>query len=211
MGKYSQNNEDGIVGQFFSKQEFEVKNLTVLDIGANDGKTLSNSLSCIERGWNATLVEPSNKCFKMLTELHKDNSKIECFKVAIGLSTGLAYFYESGQHAVNHYGENHSLLSSLKQEETTKWSEESFTKTEVTLWDFKTLLQHTKYIKYDLITIDAEGFDYDILTQINLTQVGCQMLIVENNGTEQNKYIEYCEAFGMKLYDKTYQNLIFVK
>jgi len=209
--RYSQNNEDEVIKNYFSKQEIENFNLTVLDIGANDGKTLSNSLWCIERGWNATLVEPSNKCFNKLVELHKDNGKIQCFKVAIGNENGTSEFYESGQHAVEHYGENHSLLSSLKKYETEKWRDESFTKTEVDVWDFNKLKEFSQRKKYDLITIDAEGFDYDILIQIDLNDVGCQMLIVENNGTEQNKYIEYCETFGLKLHNKTYQNLIFVK
>lgn len=211
MGKYSQNNEQELIQKYFSKQELEGKTLTVLDIGANDGKTLSNSLACIERRWHATLVEPSKKCFIKLAELHEENVYVEIFNVAIGKENGTAKFFESGEHAANIYGENHSLLSSLKKEETNKWRAESFTETETTVWDFNKLWLESEKLNYDLITIDAEGFDYDILTQIDLNQVGCQMLIVENNGLEQEKYMEYCVKFGLTLAYKTHENLIFVK
>ena len=53
---YSQNHEDDIVLNFFQNTE---SNKTVLEIGANDGKTFSNSLLLIENGWKAHLVEPS--------------------------------------------------------------------------------------------------------------------------------------------------------
>ncbi len=63
-----------------------------------------------------------------------------------------------------------------------------------------------------MISIDAEGFDYEILTQIDLKEVDCKMLIVEYNGdlNEQMKFVEYANKFKMKLHAKTYQNLIFV-
>ncbi len=204
--RYSQNNEEDLIKQYFGDRTG-----IVLDIGANDGKTLSNSLACIERGWYATLVEPSAKCFSKLTDLHKNNSKVECFRVAIADKCADMEFHESGEHAKHFYGENHSLLSSLKKDETTKWTAEEFTTTTVKAIDFKTLIKKSKFKKWDLISIDAEGFDYEILTQINLTDMGCKMLIVENNSTEQDKYISYCEKFGMKLYSKTYQNLIFIQ
>lgn len=203
---YSQNNEEQLIKQYFGEATGKA-----LDIGANDGKTLSNSLACIERGWSATLVEPSEKCFKQLKELHKGNSNVEFFKVAIADKCADLEFHESGEHAKQYYGENHSLLSSLKKDETIKWKNEVFTETVVEAIDFKTLVKKSKFKRWELITIDAEGFDWEILTQIDLDEVGCKMLIVENNGADQNKYVGYCHRFGMRLYSTTPQNLIFVR
>ena len=53
--------------------------------------------------------------------------------------------------------------------------------------------------------------DFEILQQMNLTELGCKMLIIESNSIEDYKYINYCTTFGMKLYEKNYMNLIFVK
>jgi len=77
--------------------------------------------------------------------------------------------------------------------------------------DIKTLFEKSINDRFDLISIDAEGYDFNILSQIDLNKVQCKMLIVENNGTDFWKYNSYCDKFRMKLLDKTYQNLIFIK
>ncbi len=208
---YSQNNEQDIISKFFRIQEDSGVPLIVLSIGENDGKTLSNSLACIERGWRATLVEPSEKAFKKMSELHRDNEKVQMLNVAIGDICGKVTFHESGEHAKHLYGENHSLLSTIKKDETERWKDEIFTETKVDCIDVETLLERSENGTFDLISIDAEGYDYNILSQLDLDRVKCQMLIVENNGTEKDKYVSYCEQFGMSLLTTTYQNLIFVK
>jgi hypothetical protein len=37
------------------------------------------------------------------------------------------------------------------------------------------------------------------------------MLVIENNGEEEGKFVEYCSKFEMNLHAKTYQNLIFAR
>ncbi len=208
---YSQNNEQKIIQDFFSNQEKYGSTLTLLSIGENDGKTLSNSLACIERGWRATLIEPSKKAFQKMSELHRDNAKVEMFNVAIADTCGEVTFHESGEHAKHLYGENCSLLSTIKKSETERWKDEIFTETTVYCLDIDTLFEKSINKVFDLISIDAEGYDYNILSQINLEMIHCQMLIVENNGTDQNKYTSYCGLYGMMLLTTTPQNLIFIK
>jgi FkbM family methyltransferase len=208
---YSQNGECKIIKDYFANHEKENQYLTLLSIGENDGKTLSNVLACIERGWYATLVEPSEKAFAKLFALHENNEKVECLKYAISTECGIVEFFESGEHAKEQYGENHSLLSSLKKDETTKWVNDTFTKTKVEAIDFNTLLDLSVSVSFELISIDAEGMDFEILKQIDLFELGCYMLIVENNGQEKEKYINYCYNYGMKLFKTTPQNLIFVR
>lgn len=202
--RYSQNDEEQIIKQYFGELPG-----TFLSLGENDGKTLSNVYACVLRGWGGTCVEPSIRCFNRLEALHHDNPLIECFNFAVADKCGYLEFYESGEHAREYYGENHSLLSSLKKDETVKWTKETFTPTIVQTVDFKKLVERSKYKKWDLISIDCEGWDWEILIQIDLSD--CKMLIIENNGTDQQKYIDYCSKFGMRLHHTTPQNLIFVK
>lgn len=209
---YSQNNEEEIIKNFFEEKELNGKHLVLLDIGANDGKTLSNSYACVLRGWEGVLVEPSKKCFEKIKQLHNLNA-VEFFNVAISDKDGFSTFNESGTHAAHIYGENHGLLSSLNDDQVQIWNKESFTKTEVETWTFKKLVEKSSYKKFDLISIDAEGFDLTILKQIDLTEVDCKMLVIESNNVMgiELEMMEYCSNFGMNFHARTRENLIFVK
>ena len=55
MKDYSQNGEQKIILEYF-QDKYKGK---VLDIGANDGITLSNSRALIEKGWDGVLIEPA--------------------------------------------------------------------------------------------------------------------------------------------------------
>jgi hypothetical protein len=202
---YSQNDEESILLQHLTSLTG-----TLLDIGANDGKTLSNSLALIEKGWSAALVEPAKIPFSKLANLHKDNQKVQCINLAIGTQIGELKFYSSGTHLND--GDT-DLLSTLCESELSRWAgtENEFTEETVSVVDFKTFLDHSEFKKFDLVLIDAEGLDYEILTQIDLNQIECSMIVVETNSKDDEKYIEYCEAYGFKQIHKTHENLIFSK
>jgi FkbM family methyltransferase len=201
---YSQNDEQQRILDYFK----EAKG-TVLDLGANDGKTLSNSLKVIELGWNALLVEPSKEAFRRLEKLHKQNEKVVCINQAISYIEGELDFFESGSHISK---DDFSLLSTLKPSEMSRWlGKADFNPITVDAITFKTLLNKSPYKKFDLITIDIEGLDYEVLTQINLREVECKMLIIETNSIEDNKYIHYCGKYDMRLIHKNHENLIFVR
>ena len=92
MKTYSQNKEDLSVLNYFGK---DFKGL-VLDIGANDGITLSNSRLLIESGWDGVLVEPSPKAYaKLLENKPKTNSQVIALNYAIGLKEEETFLFES--------------------------------------------------------------------------------------------------------------------
>ena len=59
--RYSQNNEQDIIMQYFIGNRG-----TFLDIGANDGVTLSNTYALQQAGWGGVLVEPSEEAFNRI-------------------------------------------------------------------------------------------------------------------------------------------------
>lgn len=203
---YSQNNEEQIIREYFGSA-FDAEG-TLLDIGANDGMTLSNSYPLIAfHGWKGVLVEPSEKAFEKLVHLYDGNSKAECHNVAINDKCGEVTFYSSGAHIGR---DDSDLLSTIDPKEMEKWKGKcTFTKTTVKAVTIEYLLNSSEFNKFDLITIDAEGVDYEILTQLDLTALMCKMLIVESNSIDNQKYIDYAAKFGMKLIHKNYMNLIF--
>ncbi len=198
---YSQNNEEQIILNYFSNQPKG----TFLDIGANDGITLSNVRALAEKGWNGILVEPSKKTYDKCVENYKNFKDVFIDNCAIGTYTGRAKFYESGEHLG--IGD-HSLLSSVKEEETKRWTKETFTQTEVNIFKWEDFKLLHRYRNFDFISIDAEGLDYEILSQINLKTTKVKMICIEHNGIEINKYFEYCEKYKMKMVLINNENII---
>ena len=145
---YSQNDEEKYILDYFKGFTG-----TLIDIGANDGKTFSNSKALIDLGWSAILYEPSPSAYLACKQLHVNNKKVKIINKAITDSYGDMTFYDSSD----------TLLSSLKKE----LSERSPSK------EIKVKCVPYSEIKSpaDFITIDAEGMDFIIIKQIDLTNV----------------------------------------
>lgn len=207
MKSYSQNAEDTFVANYFG--DFKG---TLLSIGENNGTDLSNALLFIEQDWCAHVVEPSYT-FTTLQELHKFNKKVHCYNLAIADAHGIATLYESGAHVPN--GTDRALVSSLSKAETERWSLAGvkFESVEVNTLPFNSFWELTDFAKFDFITIDAEGYDWMILKQIDLRAVDCKCLVIEHNGNEGLKtdFCEYCEGFGLKPALVNRENIIFIK
>ena len=183
---------------------------SILDLGANDGVTLSNSRFFVERGWHGVLVEAGNKPFEKLIA-NSDPSTI-CINCAIGNENGSLNFYESN-NLLN--AEDVGLVSSLVSHETTRWREAGIGyveyKVDCFTWDSFVDKFHLKNRNFDIISIDIEGMDYDVLIQMNLEALGCKVLCIEFNGLEMDKYVNYVSKFNMHLVHKNPENLIFIK
>lgn len=204
---YSQNDEEEVILNIFG-----YRTGTLLDIGANDGKTLSNSLALIERGWKAMLVEPDPFAYKKMVALHKGNNSVLSANFAIGKQNGEQKFYSSGSHLS---GEDTGLLSTLIESETHRWgSSTEFIETIVKVVDWNTFYDYSIHKKFDFVTIDAEGMDYDILTAIDFDKAATTAVCVEYNGIADmmRKMTEHMkQKYQFHLIHSTAENLIFAR
>lgn len=208
MKSYSQSSEDLLIYSYFKG-----KTGTLLEIGANDGQTLSNSKLLIDSGWNGYLVEPGST-FQQLESLHKGNERVHCYNFAIGSKfVDAMTFYESAAHVPG--GSDRGLVSSLDFDETERWRKSGveFTEKQVKVVDFDKFWWLAGEPMFDFISIDCEGYDFDILQQIDLDKVGCRAICVEWNGdfALKVKMEGYILPFGFKLIERNRENLIFVK
>lgn len=196
---YSQKNEDSHIINYF--EAYHGKNFigNLLDIGANDGITISNSRALIERGWRGDLVEPAAIPFKKLENLYLNNDEIKLHQIALDNKIGTTTFYESGSHLSS---KDSGLLSTIVASEKKRWwlYRTRYTEYEITTVDFKSFRdKHSLYGTWDFISIDAEGKDWDILQQIDLKKVGCKCLCVEHNGENTQQYIDYGKSHGLSI------------
>jgi len=192
---YSQNSEEQHILKYFEEKEG-----TFLDIGAYDGIGLSNTRALADKGWKGICLEPSPSIFEKLKEnCQQFGHKVLCCNIGIGQKTGKVKFWD-----------NANAVGTCVEIETKRWVDETFTETEVNLVTWEEFYEENPFF-FEFISIDTEGLDYDILTQIDLDATGTEMVCIEFNGKEEDKYINYCGDFGMKLIHKNAENLILAK
>lgn len=200
---YSQNKEQEVIVNYF--KDFKG---TFLSIGENDGQTLSNTRGLAELGWCGVMVEPSPKAFHKLKQLY-DIEKKGCFYLynfAIGTHNGVMKFFDSGTHL--NQGDV-GLLSTADESELKRFPGTQYDEIEVKVFRLKTALNRFTIKKFDFVSIDAEGFDLEILKQMDLSDVKC--LCIEWN-SNQNLKFEYDKIMiGFKLLYTSGENLIYVR
>lgn len=204
---YAQNKEDLIFEHFFGKIVG-----TILEIGSNDGKTLSNSLYLIEKGWSAVLIEPSPQVYSKLVNLHGSNDKVWTLQAAIGEKNELATFYDSGELLKTG---DLALVSSLHKKETERWAsvDMPFEETQVEVITFDELLEASPHKTFDFISSDAEGNDLVIMKQIDFDKVKCRCFCIEHNSVPEVilEIQQYVTQFGFKELSRNPENIIFVR
>jgi FkbM family methyltransferase len=207
---YGQNKEDELINNLIvSKYGADFKGC-VLELGANDGITLSNSRYFIENGWQGVLIEAGKLPYQKLMQNNLPNTiAINC---AVGNQNGFLNFYESENLLdANDVG----LVSSLVASETERWRKAGIGYSEYQVecftWDSFRDKFHLKSQNFDIISIDIEGMDYDVLIQMNLEELGCKVLCIEYNGKDMQKYVDYAVKYGMTLVHFNPENVIFFK
>ena len=75
MKSYSQYGEENILKEYFK----DLKNGTLLEVGAADPEELSNSRFLIENyNWKAILIEPNPVFFEKLQNFYANNFDVVC-------------------------------------------------------------------------------------------------------------------------------------
>lgn len=204
---FSQNKEDLKVLRYFNG-----KKGTLLEVGSNDGISLSNSKLMIDSDWSAYLIEPAS-VFKDLQKLHKGNDKVKCFNFGLGEKEETVKFYESKNHVPN--GEDRALVSSVNLQETERWRNAGveFEEKEIKLVPFKKFWDDEGQPIFNFISIDVESLDWEVLKQIDLKEVGCEALCIEHNGDKKliDLFTNYCNKFGLKEKYRNNENILFFK
>lgn len=205
---YSQYGEQRIVEAYFAANPPLRRNF--LDIGANDGITLSNTYGLVLAGWTGTYVEPDPAAFSRLRANLAGSNGHTFLNVAIGRSCGKGNFYSSGPHLPA--GDDTGLVSTALAAETRRWgSHQKFKTVEV---DFKTA--HAAGLcdpsfEVDFLSIDAEGMDWAILQQLKLATLRPKLVCIEWNGLEKlRENISWFMAErGYHFHYRNYVNLIY--
>lgn len=177
--KYSQHDEDGIILSLLEKEGKEF-NGVILDVGANDGIMYSNSRMFIEDyNWKGVLIEPTKDCVDKLNELYKNNPNIEIFDVAIDNEEG-----EKEIHLGTLSGEGINQISTLNDADKLFWETNRKVKYKseiIKTTTIKKVLEKSSYKTFDIVSIDAEGNDLIVLSQLVNENIYPTFIIFEHN------------------------------
>jgi FkbM family methyltransferase len=201
---YSQNLEEQIILNYFKGQTG-----TFLDAGSNDGRTFSNTLALVERGWRGSCIEASPKAFERLKKEHEGKG-IELNNIALASYDGEIVLHESGELI----GKGDvALVSSTMDAELLRWESMKidFEKIKVPCLTFQSFLRLSTYKTFDFISIDIEGMELEILPQMDFGKLKTKMVCVEWNSKNGLEYSKILVPFGFRLIHKNLENLIYAR
>ena len=202
---YSQNNEDDVYLKFFDN----FNNGVLVEIGAYDSKTFSNSRGLIERGWKAYLVDASPYCVSKLYDAYRENHNVYLIQ---GLITetkhdGLIPFYDSPG----------SAISSMDQSKVRAWypDEAVFNNTCKEIFmettPLKNLISLVKKREGDIhfLSIDVEGFSAELSMMLDFDQILPSCICIEHDSKVSMIMEKYGKHYNVAHHNG--ENLILIK
>lgn len=207
---FTQNNEHEIIVPFF--KDFDPEELNFLDVGANDGKTFSNTWDLALLGWGGCCLEPSPSAFRILQENYIRNERVYLFNYGISYREGLFTFHES-KNWVDKNDTPPGILSSLNEDHKNRFFGMEWEVIECNFVTFATFFAQSPVKKFDFISIDVEGHDIVVLKQIDLREIGCKMICLEFNQDQSllKDFTNYCSQFDFFEIHQNRDNVIFQK
>ncbi|WP_007511888.1 FkbM family methyltransferase [Pseudofrankia saprophytica] len=149
--------------------------LTVVQIGANDGE-MGDPLHdvIVSYGWRGVLVEPLPHLFTALRNTYRDTPGIACEQTAVGTENGSMTMYtvpwKPGDPVwaigLSSFRRDVILESANLMPDIAERIEE----VTVPVMRLDTLLAKHQINHIDLLQIDTEGYDYEILKQIDFSR-----------------------------------------
>ena len=201
---YSQNNEDDFILEYFKNKN----NGVLIDIGAYDSKTFSNSKGLIERGWKAYLIDASPFCTTKLFEVYKDNVNVYIIQSIITKQkeSGLISFCEAPFSAVSSIDKDHTKKYFESEERFKKESKEIF----LTSLSINELLEFVKNREecIDFISVDIEGYSAELAMSIDKEIVKPDCICIEHDN-KKNDILNYFKEYKENLCNG--ENLIITK
>lgn len=207
---YSQHVEDILIES--ALQTLGVERPSYLDIGANHPVLLNNTFLFYSKGSKGVCVEPNPEIFQKI----KDRRRRD-----ICLNMGIGTFDSDG---ADFYMMSSSGFSTFVKSEAEKCVRENNYGTQkiekiirISLIAINTLIEKYFPQGVDLVSLDTEGYDFEILKSLDFKKYRPKVFCVETLRYEatrklkkQNEIIDYMIAHGYFLYADTYVNSIFV-
>lgn len=176
---YAQHGEDIEIEKHIGKVR------TFVDIGANDGYSVSNTFRFAVKGARGVCFEPVPSIFTLLKRLYQFNKKVICLNYGISdvettteiVSAGvLSYLKNTVEQEHLKLVENHLPDNEVKET--------------IRLIPFSKIMKTIDFpAKIDLLSIDVEGHELNVLKGIDFSIYEFGVIVVETHAMIDNKTV----------------------
>lgn len=184
MHFYSQHGEDGLLWEFFK----DTSDGFYVDVGAFDGKHLSNTYVFDRKGWDGICIEPEGPYFDLCRQVRTAS----CFNVAC--------VSDSSIKTLEFMTLDQGGLGSQAKEafEKTKHKRKfTFSTTRVQAVTLNEILSTSDVNTIDLLSLDVEGLEIDVLKGFDIAKYKPRVMVIEANTPEAKAKLDlYLAAFG---------------
>jgi FkbM family methyltransferase len=160
-----------------------------LQIGSNDGvhDDPLHDLIRRHRGWRGIFVEPVASVFSELRRNYHDDPRFVFLNVAVGRTRGTQKFHyveETARGAISGLPDWHSRIGSFSRAHITTLLgptiEPFIVEADVQTVSLADILAEHDVESIDLLHIDAEGFDADVLAQLDFARYRPRVILIEH-------------------------------
>jgi FkbM family methyltransferase len=184
---YSQNGEDCFIWNLLDFQEAGL----FIDVGAFDGKYLSNSYSFAENGWKVICVEPLTQYAELC---RKNQPQSICVNAACVGSDGLEVvtFASEPLGVYSRLEVKEGDLDELKAlYEKRGYENAGFQHIEVAATTISRIVrEHAAGMTIDVLSVDVEGNEIDVLKGADLTRNRPRLICAEANTEEARQALD---------------------
>jgi len=169
---------------------------TLLEIGAFDGISYSNSSGLIQAGWNAILLEPVPEYASLCRSRYNNNPRVSIYEIAVSNFIGFEQIALCGPLSST----DNDLVKEFQQ---LPWASSSVTSNsiEVKTTTLRIFLEDHGTTDISLFIVDVEGSESKVFSEFENISFRPAMIIVELTDfhpTLKSKRIEHLEV-GMKI------------
>lgn len=201
MKDYSQYREQEFLINYFNQNN----NKYLVDIGAADGITNSNTRYLLENGWSGILVEPNKKNYDKLCSLYTENNKViieNCGCSDENRTEATFYIDKNDEYEqISTFHEQQYLFCK-------DYYKCDFVEDKINLIKTSDLLKKHSVKKIDFVSIDTEGYDSKIIEGIDFGIVDIDLFCIENIDSNADKILQVA---GYELIHKTIGNKFYKK
>ncbi len=165
-----------------------------LQVGAHNGVTSDPfQRFIVENLWRCILVEPQAAHFKVLQTIYCDRDKVACHQVAIGDPDQemVMYRVRDDAESVPYWA---SQLASMRYEVIASHENEIPNLRQLIVADqvdcttLANLVAQHQYPRLDLLAVDVEGYDFEVIKQIDRLPWKPQFIYYENRHLDAAEY-----------------------